>query len=200
MWGISHCLLLLWSALWTTENYHSCFYKSLRVCVCVCMHVSLHMAQGPVCGVNRRRVNTQAACSLHCYYPVCIISLINCSHQRHCPLKYCWASFQVKENRVGRGSSGPSTETCSRHNGKRNLVQRCPVALLKKNFCFSNHGISGSIKQWKYESSSFFWSTSPSNNQLPSATSCQPVSQPDVASDFTDFSRPVWLGSNVESL
>lgn len=136
MWGISHCLLLLWSALWTTENYHSCFYKSLRVCVCVCMHVSLHMAQGPVCGVNRRRVNTQAACSLHCYYPVCIISLINCSHQRHCPLKYCWASFQVKENRVGRGSSGPSTETCLRHNGKRNLVQRCPVALLKKNSVF----------------------------------------------------------------
>lgn len=136
MWGISHCLLLLWSALWTTENYHSCFYKSLRVCVCVCMHVSLHMAQGPVCGVNRRRVNTQAACSLHCYYPVCIISLINCSHQRHCPLKYCWASFQVKENRVGRGSSGPSTETCLRHNGKRNLVQRCLVALLKKNSVF----------------------------------------------------------------
>lgn len=136
MWGISHCLLLLWSALWTTENYHSCFYKSLWVCVCVCMHVSLHMAQGPVCGVNRRRVNTQAACSLHCYYPVCIISLINCSHQRHCPLKYCWASFQVKENRVGRGSSGPSTETCLRHNGKRNLVQRCPVALLKKNSVF----------------------------------------------------------------
>lgn len=71
------------------------------------------MAQGPVCGVNTGRVNTQAACSLHCYYPVCIISIINCSHQRLCPLKYFHASVEVKENRVGRGGGGPPPiETC----------------------------------------------------------------------------------------
>lgn len=74
-------------------------------CVCLRTHVCSRMAQGPVCDVNTGRVNTQAACSLHCYYPVCIISLINCSHQRRCPLKYFYASVHVKENRVGRGSS-----------------------------------------------------------------------------------------------
>lgn len=65
------------------------------------LHVCSRMAQGPVCDVN-----TQAARSLHCYYPVCIISLINCSHQRRCSLKYFHASVQVKESGVGRGSSG----------------------------------------------------------------------------------------------
>lgn len=81
----------------------------------MCKHVCSRMAQGPVCDVNTGRVNTQAACSLHCYYPVCIISLINRSHQRRCPLKYFHASVQAKENRVGRGGSGlgpPPIEIC----------------------------------------------------------------------------------------
>lgn len=69
--------------------------------VCACVHVRSRMAQGPVCDVNTGRVNTLAAHSLHCYYPVCIISLINRSHQRRCPMKYSDASVPVKENGAG---------------------------------------------------------------------------------------------------
>lgn len=51
----------------------------------------------------KHREGKQATCRLHCYYPVWIISLINCSLQRHCPLKYFHWSVQEKGNGAGRG-------------------------------------------------------------------------------------------------
>lgn len=80
-------LLLLWSDLRITPvvpyKQHT---KQTRASVCVYVRVRpLWYGSRTRLWCKHRGGGKQTR--LHCYYPVCIISLMNCSHQRKCPLK-----------------------------------------------------------------------------------------------------------------
>lgn len=50
----------------------------------------------------KHREGKQTACRLHCYFPVCIISFINCSLQRHCLLNFFFPRVCSSEGEQSR--------------------------------------------------------------------------------------------------
>lgn len=61
--------------------------------VSVCVYVRVVWLKDPAVVWCKHREGKQTR--LHCYYPVCIISLMNCSHQRKCPLKCFLLLFKL---------------------------------------------------------------------------------------------------------